>query len=304
MREMGSPRRGLTACVLLFIGHTATAGQHHKHEGLKVAEYVREVREHSDADKADGGAASAAGQHGTLDGGQAAGYVSPGALGWESETERLVAVQAIADAADARRIAIRAHYGLEATEEAAGWLDGAIGFTNDAAREVLLAKTTAAVRQRRPFPPPPLMLRPFLRHSRVLHTPSISPLSSLLLSPPLLPPLHNPLFSKVLLAKMTAAVNQRRPFRVGVMGISVTAGHDCHHNESFPYVFARHFGDALRAGGVPLEVKNHAIGGFGVMPSHLCTGAMIGEHNDVAVWDYQVGLVGMTWHIRILPLNH
>ena len=30
---------------------------------------------------------------------------------------------------------------------------------------------------------------------------------------------------------MTAAVNQRRPFRIGVMGISVTAGHDCHHNE-------------------------------------------------------------------------
>ena len=35
-------------------------------------------------------------------------------------------------------------------------------------------------------------------------------------------------------------------------------------------------------------MKNHAIGGFGVMPSHLCTGAMIGEHNDVAVWDYQM----------------
>jgi len=185
---MGSPRRGLTACVLLFVGHTATAGQHHKHEGLKVAEYVREVREHSDADKADGGAASAAaGQHGTLDGGQAAGYVSPGALGWESETERLVAVQAIADAADARRIAIRAHYGLEGIEEAAGWLDGAIGFTNDAAREVLLLakicvparRSASAARSRRPPPSHAPAVAPVTLPSSSAHHPSLlSPLSS------------------------------------------------------------------------------------------------------------------------------
>ena len=29
-------------------------------------------------------------------------------------------------------------------------------------------------------------------------------------------------------------------FKVGVMGISTTAGHDCHHNQSYVHVFQRH----------------------------------------------------------------
>ena len=80
----------------------------------------------------------------------------------------------------------------------------------------------------------------------------------------------------------------RREVRISQMGISITAGHDIFHNESFSHVFGRHFGAVLRTAGVGLRLRNHAVGGFGTMPSHVCATAMVGDDNDVVAWDYMM----------------
>jgi len=80
----------------------------------------------------------------------------------------------------------------------------------------------------------------------------------------------------------------RREVRIAQLGISTTAGHDIYHSESFPRVFARHFGAVLRTAGVELRMRNHAVGGFGTMPSHACAVTMAGHDNDVVAWDYMM----------------
>ena len=186
----------------------AAAAKHPHNEALKVADYVREVRDqlHNDGQPA---------------------AAAPSGKGWPDAAAKAAAMERIAAAAEERRLAIRRHYGLEGTPDAERWLDEAIGFTKEEAKAFTIEK-------------------------------------------------------------LRAAVERGGPLRIGVMGISVTAGHDCHYNQSFPLVFARHFGRALDAGGVELVMRNHAIGGFGVMPSHFCTQTMVGADNDVVAWDYQM----------------
>ena len=194
--------------VVWVVWMTAANKQHPHNEALKVADYVREVR---DQLQHDGQPAAAA----------------PTGKGWPDAAAKAAAMERIAAAAEERRLAIRRHYGLEGTPDAERWLDEAIGFTKEEAKAFTIEK-------------------------------------------------------------LRAAVERGGPLRIGVMGISVTAGHDCHYNQSFPLVFARHFGRALDAGGVELVMRNHAIGGFGVMPSHFCTQAMVGADNDIVAWDYQM----------------
>ena len=186
----------------------AAAAKHPHNEALKVADYVREVRDqlHNDGQPA---------------------AAAPSGKGWPDAAAKAAAMERIAAAAEERRLAIRRHYGLEGTPDAERWLDEAIGFTKEEAKAFTIEK-------------------------------------------------------------LRAAVERGGPLRIGVMGISVTAGHDCHYSQSFPLVFARHFGRALDAGGVELVMRNHAIGGFGVMPSHFCTQTMVGADNDVVAWDYQM----------------
>lgn len=69
----------------------------------------------------------------------------------------------------------------------------------------------------------------------------------------------------------------------------VQHSHDNHFNQSYSKVFERHLGAVLAAGGVGLEVRNHAVGGFGVTPAtHLCVHTMVGKDLDVLAWDYQM----------------
>jgi hypothetical protein len=97
-----------------------------------------------------------------------------------------------------------------------------------------------------------------------------------------------PTSRKVAGAKLVDAVLRKKKFTVGVMGISTTAGHDNYYNQSYSKVFERHFGTVLAAAGVALEVRNHAVGGFGVMPSHLCVHTMVGKDLDLLTWDFQM----------------
>lgn len=80
----------------------------------------------------------------------------------------------------------------------------------------------------------------------------------------------------------------RGEVRIAQMGISITAGHDIFHNESFSHVFGRHFGAVLATAGIGTRLRNHAVGGFGTMPSHVCGPAMVGADNDVVAWDFMM----------------
>ena len=93
--------------------------------------------------------------------------------------------------------------------------------------------------------------------------------------------------TKTLERKLLGGI-KRGEVRIAQLGISTTAGHDVYHNESFPHVFARHFGAVLRTEGINLQFRNHAVGGFGSMPSHTCVITMAGADNDVVAWDYQM----------------
>ena len=75
--------------------------------------------------------------------------------------------------------------------------------------------------------------------------------------------------TKILERKLLEGI-KRGEVRIAQLGISTTAGHDVYHNESFPHVFGRHFGAVLRTEGINLQFRNHAVGGFGSMPSHTC----------------------------------
>ena len=44
----------------------------------------------------------------------------------------------------------------------------------------------------------------------------------------------------------------------------------------------------LAEANIKLEVRNHAVGGFGVMPSHLCVHTMVGRDLDLLTWDFQM----------------
>ena len=101
--------------VVWVVWMTAANKQHPHNEALKVADYVREVR---DQLQHDGQPAAAA----------------PTGKGWPDAAAKAAAMERIAAAAEERRLAIRRHYGLEGTPDAERWLDEAIGFTNPAAK--------------------------------------------------------------------------------------------------------------------------------------------------------------------------
>mmetsp|Transcript_97082 Transcript_97082/g.277793 ORF Transcript_97082/g.277793 Transcript_97082/m.277793 type:complete len:436 (+) Transcript_97082:419-1726(+) len=77
-------------------------------------------------------------------------------------------------------------------------------------------------------------------------------------------------------------------FKVGVMGISTTAGHDCHHNQSYVHVFQRHMQTVMNTANVRFETRNQGMGGLGPLPNTLCVEAIVGNDVDVIVWDYMM----------------
>lgn len=57
-------------------------------------------------------------------------------------------------------------------------------------------------------------------------------------------------------------------FVVGVMGTSVTAGHDNYYNQSFPVVWGRIMEEAFTAANTTLIMRNHAMGWNPIHPRY------------------------------------
>ncbi|KAJ1394154.1 hypothetical protein B484DRAFT_425375 [Ochromonadaceae sp. CCMP2298] len=74
-------------------------------------------------------------------------------------------------------------------------------------------------------------------------------------------------------------------FVVGFSGSSVTAGHDNYFNESYPDVFRRALEPVFAAMGVPLTVRNHALGNNPCFPYDACVKTHMGEDLDVLAWE-------------------
>lgn len=94
--------------------------------------------------------------------------------------------------------------------------------------------------------------------------------------------------SKLLLKGKFKQALKTKTLKVGVMGISTTAGHDCYHNQSYVSVFGRHMQTVLNVAGIKIEANNHGMGGMGPVPNTLCVEAIVGNDVDILVWDYMM----------------
>jgi hypothetical protein len=74
-------------------------------------------------------------------------------------------------------------------------------------------------------------------------------------------------------------------FVVGFSGSSVTAGHDNFYNESYPEVFRRTLAPVFATMGVPLTVRNQALGNNPCFPYDACVKTHLGEDLDVVTWE-------------------
>ena len=68
-------------------------------------------------------------------------------------------------------------------------------------------------------------------------------------------------------------------------GSSVTAGHDNHYNQSYPFVVERRLQPVLQALGIALKVTNIAQGANPCLPYSLCYETMGGLDADVIGWE-------------------
>ncbi len=86
--------------------------------------------------------------------------------------------------------------------------------------------------------------------------------------------------------KFNRALLEQGRFVIGVMGTSVTAGHDNLFNQSFPVVWSQLMQEAFKAAGVELVVRNHAMGWNPIHPSYFCVGEIAGQDADVTMWEF------------------
>jgi len=98
----------------------------------------------------------------------------------------------------------------------------------------------------------------------------------------------------VLVGKLLrAVVTDDRAFTVAFAGTSVSAGHDNWFNQSHPHAYERAFRPAFKAAGGELVVRNHAMGGNSITPSHFCAAAQLDGFGpggasdlDLAVYEF------------------
>ena len=89
--------------------------------------------------------------------------------------------------------------------------------------------------------------------------------------------------------RMLRAAAHQRPFVMGFGGYSVTVGRGNFFHQSYPFVMQRVLGETFQQLlGVPLEVRNGAIGGIPSFPYAFCLGHFLGEDADVISWDYSM----------------
>lgn len=68
-------------------------------------------------------------------------------------------------------------------------------------------------------------------------------------------------------------------------GVSTTAGHDCLHEQTYPFVLSKTLGRLLAAAGVKFEAINVAMGNTRVAPYSWCVDAHAGLDADIVSWD-------------------
>lgn len=89
--------------------------------------------------------------------------------------------------------------------------------------------------------------------------------------------------------RMVQAAQENRPFVVAFSGYSITVGRGNYFNQSFPFVFEQVLKGPMEAIlGVPLVVRNAAIGGIPSFPYGFCLEHFLGADADVIGWDYSM----------------
>lgn len=94
--------------------------------------------------------------------------------------------------------------------------------------------------------------------------------------------------------RLLAASREGRPFIMAFSGYSITVGRGNYFNQSFPFVVQDVLQDTVQhILGIPLEVRNGAIGGIPSFPYGFCMEHFLGHDNpDVISWDYSMNEQG------------
>jgi hypothetical protein len=74
-------------------------------------------------------------------------------------------------------------------------------------------------------------------------------------------------------------------FLMTFSGSSVTAGHDNHYNQSYPYIVKKRLGDIFSSVGIDLQVHDIALGANACSPYVLCYESMGGSDPDFLNWE-------------------
>jgi hypothetical protein len=89
--------------------------------------------------------------------------------------------------------------------------------------------------------------------------------------------------------RLLSASREGRPFVMAFSGYSITVGRGNFFNQSFPFVVQDAMQQIL---GVPLVVRNGAIGGIPSFPYGFCLEHFLGRDPDVISWDYSMNEQG------------
>jgi hypothetical protein len=89
--------------------------------------------------------------------------------------------------------------------------------------------------------------------------------------------------------RMVQASQAGRPFVMAFSGYSITVGRGNFFNQSFPFEVQRILSEPMqKILGIPLVVRNGAIGGIPSFPYGFCLEHFLGTDPDVISWDYSM----------------
>jgi hypothetical protein len=82
---------------------------------------------------------------------------------------------------------------------------------------------------------------------------------------------------------------ESRPFVMAFSGYSITVGRGNFFNQSFPFVMQNALKESVhQIFGIPLVVRNGAIGGIPSFPYGFCLEHFLGRDPDIISWDYSM----------------
>lgn len=89
--------------------------------------------------------------------------------------------------------------------------------------------------------------------------------------------------------RILEAASAKRPFVMAFSGYSITVGRGNFYNQSFPFVVGNILEGPMQSiFGIPLVVRNSAIGGIPSFPYGFCLEHFLGSDPDVVSWDYSM----------------